>query len=58
MTKLLTVEELSELIRTPIATIHQWTHQRKIPFYKIGRRCFFKEDEILQWIETKRQGKG
>jgi len=56
MTKMLTIKELSELLRVPISTIWQWTFKKIIPYYKIGRHCLFKEDEIMQWLESKKQG--
>jgi excisionase family DNA binding protein len=56
MSKMITVKELSALLRVPISTVHQWTHKKQIPFYRIGRYCLFKDDEITQWLEAKKHG--
>jgi len=55
--KLLTVEQLSELIQVSPKTIYQWTHIRFIPFYKFPKGIRFSEDQILHWLE-KRKIKG
>jgi excisionase family DNA binding protein len=53
MDKLLTPEEISELLGVKLSTIYQWTHIGYIPHFKLGRFVRFREYEILLWLESK-----
>jgi excisionase family DNA binding protein len=52
----LTVEELAEMMRLKRRTIYEMVSQRKIPFYKSGRRTVFELGEILKWMARHRTG--
>jgi excisionase family DNA binding protein len=52
--RLVTIDELSTQIRTPISTIYTWCHHRQIPYYRIGRRSLFDPVEVLEWLEARR----
>jgi excisionase family DNA binding protein len=49
---LLDVEEASELLHLRPATLREWVLKRRIPFVKLGRRVFFKRDQLLKLIES------
>ena len=51
MQKLLTPQEIADLLGVKTSTIYQWTHQGFIPHIKLGRLVRFKEDKILTWVE-------
>jgi excisionase family DNA binding protein len=51
MDKLLTINQLSELLQIKKSTIYSWTFTRKIPFVKINGALRFKEKAINGWIE-------
>ena len=53
MQKLLTPQELSDLLQIKLSTIRKWTHFQYVPYVKLGRFVRFKESEILKWIEKK-----
>ncbi|MGD8535282.1 MAG: helix-turn-helix domain-containing protein [Candidatus Aminicenantes bacterium] len=53
MIKLLTPEELSQILHVKISTIYQWTHMGTIPFVKIGKLIRFKEDDVKEWIDKR-----
>ena len=55
MDKLLTPEEISELLGVKLSTIYQWTHIGYIPHFKLGRFVRFREKEVLKWLESKRR---
>ena len=58
MEKLLTVEQLSEILQVSRRTIYDWTHTGFIPHYKFPRGVRFKWAEIDQWlIKRKHQGR-
>lgn len=52
---LLTSDEAAGMLRVPKATLFQWTHRREIQFFKIGRRIFFKTEDVLSFIENRRR---
>ncbi len=59
MEKLLSVEELAELLRVPQSWIRQRTRRRavnRIPGYKLGKYWRFRETEVLAWLEKQRAG--
>jgi excisionase family DNA binding protein len=54
MEKLLSVDELSEMLGVTKATIYSWTSQNKIPHVKLSKRLLkFREKEIIDWITKK-----
>ncbi|MBU1044698.1 MAG: helix-turn-helix domain-containing protein [Candidatus Omnitrophica bacterium] len=57
MDKLITLKELSEILKVPPSTIYSWTHMQFIPHYKLGKSLRFKESDIEKWLQ-KRYCKG
>ena len=51
MEKLLTIDQVSELLQVQKNTIYSWTFTRKIPFVKINGALRFKEKAISNWID-------
>lgn len=49
----LTTDEVAELLRIPKNTIYQFTHRREIPFYKVGRKCLFKIEDVQAFLESR-----
>ena len=55
MSKLITVEELAEYLRTTTGTIYAWKSMGIIPpdcVCKIGRKLLFFVEKIEEWIES------
>lgn len=44
------IEEVSRIIGKAKPTIYALVRQRKIPCYKNGKKLYFFEEEILDWI--------
>ncbi|CAC9974382.1 helix-turn-helix domain-containing protein [Flavobacterium panici] len=44
------IEEASRLIGKAKPTIYALVRQRKIPCYKYGKKLYFFEEELLEWI--------
>lgn len=44
------IEEVSQLIGKAKPTIYALVRQRKIPCYKYGKKLYFFEEELLEWI--------
>ena len=53
MTKLLTPQQIAEILGVKPSTIYQWTHQWYIPHVKLGRLVRFKEAEVTSWIDKR-----
>ena len=44
------IEEASRIIGKAKPTIYALVRQRKIPCYKYGKKLYFFEEELLEWI--------
>lgn len=55
MNKLLTPQEIADLLSVRKSTIYQWTHMGYIPHVKLGKFVRFQLDELLKWLEKKAQ---
>ena len=53
MEKLLNIDELAEALGVARATVYDWTHDRKIPFIKVGRRVMFRPRTIEKWLKDR-----
>lgn len=51
----LTIGQASEFLNIPVATLYDYTHKRKIPFNKIGKKLLFNKTELIEWIKTHRR---
>jgi excisionase family DNA binding protein len=54
-TRLLTVEEVADLLRVAPGTIRNMVSAKRIPVVKFSRRCLFDPREIERWIEANSQ---
>jgi len=54
MTKLLSPQELSDVLSISIETVYAWTSQKRIPYIKMGRLVRFNMDEVNKWLEKQR----
>jgi len=50
--KLLTRDEVMKLLACNSTTIWRYTRSGKLPFYRAGRKMFFKRSEILMAIKV------
>jgi excisionase family DNA binding protein len=54
MAKLLSIDELSDMLGVTKATIYSWTCKKMIPHIKLSKKVLkFREEEILAWIESR-----
>ena len=51
--RLLTVQEICELLQVPISYIYSLTHRRMIPYIKIHGHLRFRQSDIADWLESK-----
>ena len=50
--QLLTVQEISNLLKVPRHYVYYLTHTKRIPFLKIGGNLRFKQSDIDEWIRS------
>lgn len=48
---LLTIKEVSNILKISESTLYRWVHKKVIPFVKIGGKLLFDEDEIQKYIK-------
>jgi excisionase family DNA binding protein len=58
--RILTPEEVSDLLKVKKAQIYAWVNESKyiengIPFLKAGKFLRFSQKEIVKWMNSKRQ---
>ena len=49
--KLLTVKEVSEMVRAKPSTVYAWAEQGVLPCYRLGGLLRFSEADMLDWME-------
>jgi len=54
MSKILTVPDLAQKIKLSTSTVYRYVSQRKIPFYKLDQAVLFREEDIDEWLESRR----
>ena len=47
---ILTVREISNLLRPHPATVYKLVKQGKIPSFRIGTKLLFRKDVIMRWM--------
>lgn len=49
--RLLNVREAARFLGDAVATLYGRTSRNEIPFYKRGKKVYFKKSELFAWIE-------
>lgn len=49
------IKELSSYLKCSIAELRKLVKNNDIPYYRIGKKLFFKKTSIEYWIEQKEQ---
>ena len=47
----LSAKELAEVLRVTIDTVFEW-RDKGLPFYRIGKRVWFEQHEVADFIKT------
>ena len=50
MTENYTIKELSEFLKCSISELRKLVRSNTIPYYRIGKKLFFKKASIDSWI--------
>jgi excisionase family DNA binding protein len=51
MHPLLTPSQVAAVLGVKVSTVYQWTHERYIPFVKVGRLVRFNPVDIENWVQ-------
>ena len=55
MERLLTVQQVADLLGIKVQTIYLWVAQKRIPHRKIGRLVRFRMCDVEEFVEQQRQ---
>jgi len=44
------IKEVAEYLKISKSTVYKFTMEHQIPHYKVGRKAYFRKEEIDQWI--------
>ncbi len=53
--RLLTIQEAAKFLSLAVPTLYVKVSKRDIPFMKQGKRLYFSESELLEWIKAGRK---
>lgn len=48
----LTIKQASSFTNIAVTTLYDYTHKRKIPFNKVGKKLLFSKKELTKWIQS------
>jgi len=51
--ELLSVEEMTRILKVGRATVQRWCHNRELPAVKIGKSYRVRRDDLDEWYERK-----
>lgn len=51
----LTIQQAAELLKLSVPTIYGLVHRAEIPHSKKGKRLYFNNAELLEWIQSGRR---
>lgn len=54
MEAFITVEELSQVLKVTQVWLYKLVRQKRIPFYHVEKCIRFKESEIEQWLQQRK----
>lgn len=53
--EVMNVKMTSEFLFLSVPTVYGLVNKRSIPYYKQGKRLYFRKDDLLKWIESGRR---
>ncbi|MDA8215114.1 MAG: helix-turn-helix domain-containing protein [Nitrospiraceae bacterium] len=53
MERLLSIEEMAEILGVKVSTLYAMTHYKKIPFFKLGKLVRFRLSDVESWLQSK-----
>jgi excisionase family DNA binding protein len=56
--QIVTIKELSELLKVKPKTLYQWAELRQIPHVKMNGALRFEMDDIIEWLKSCKKRSG
>ena len=53
--KYLSIVDASNYLDLSLSSVYKFTMDRRIPFYKIGRKIYFEKNDLDEFIKRNRQ---
>lgn len=53
--KMMTCDEVAELLQVSTRTIRKWVHSESMPVVKIGRTVRFSASDIGRWVDERKK---
>lgn len=57
--RLLTVEEVAEMLRVPVSWVYSRTRRRTacgLPGFRLGKYWRFRHEDVMEWLESQKKG--
>lgn len=59
MKRLLSIEEVAEILQIPIPTLRAWRHKGTgIPSFRVGRHVRYDADDLEAWLVQQKEAGG
>lgn len=49
---LLTINDVSQILKISVSTLYRWVHKKEIPYIKLGGKVRFSDSELQQFIKN------
>ena len=49
---ILNIEEAGRFLDVDVSTLYNWVKEKHLPYFKIGKRRFFKVQDLLEWADS------
>jgi len=53
--RLLTLQQVAEYLSVSPKTVRRWLSGKRLPHVRLGRVLRFRQDEVLRWIEARKE---
>ncbi len=53
--RLLSTEQVAELLHVSTGAVHRFASERRLAFYKLGKRSWFLLEDVQRFVETRRR---
>ncbi len=55
MEKLLTVQQVSDLMQISRSLVYKWVHYGFVPHLKLGSLIRFRESDLTKWVDKRKK---
>ena len=56
--EIMTIDEVSDYLRTPRSSLYKLAQKGRIPFQKVGRHWRFRKQAIEKWLDKRNGAEG